>query len=83
VKELYVISRPDEVTPYTIKHTIKLGGDSAAVAEEEKEAKVELPACFYQMAGNDLRLSCTWEEDAYQTAQAQVISLKRMSRYCY
>lgn len=77
VGELYVISRPDDVTPYSIKHTIKLSGTKAAEedsekAEDEAAVKGELAPCFYQMAGNDLRLNCTWEEDAYETAQAQV-----------
>ena len=75
VSEIYVISRPDDSTPFTIKHTIKLGGAAAAKEEPEKEEKAEkaeLPTSFYQTAGNDLRINCTWEEDAYETALQQV-----------
>lgn len=74
VGELYVISRADDSTPFEIKHTIKLGGVAEAKEEQavEKEEKADLAASFYQVAGNDLRINCTWEEDAYDTAAQQV-----------
>lgn len=74
VGELYVISRRDDSTPFEIKHTIKLGGVAAAKEEQavEKDEKADLAASFYQIAGNDLRINCTWEEDAYDTAAQQV-----------